>query len=221
MERQWESAPQEQIWENAPEVAQQRDTSLGGQAKKTLEDFGGAGMAAIDMAASMPGFVAAAGAAGMAARPKKLGGIDTGRGPTDTVGEVIQSAQEGNPLNMLPDNYLGLRKSEGYDVANKYMGAAFSGIGQGAGNIAALTADQFNLSDETKAKIGDWTDALVQGGMLAGGMKQGAGIRPGSLEFNKATSPVRPREAAPADSGRDLNYCPGLKRPVFNTVSVA
>src|SRR5258708_1341668 len=153
MERQWEDAPKQQVWEDAPEVAQQRDTSLGGQAKKTLEDFGGAGMAAIDMAASMPGFVAAAGAAGMAARPKELGGIDTGRGPTETVGEVMQSAQEGNPLNMLPDNYLGLRKSEGYEVANKYMGAVFSGIVQGAGNVAAFAADQLDLLDEQKAKI--------------------------------------------------------------------
>src|SRR5258706_9559892 len=188
-ERQWETAPQQQQWEDAPEASSQRDTSLGGQAKKTLEDFGGAGMAALDMAASMPGLVAAAGAAGMAARPKELGGIDTDRSPTETVGEVMQSAQEGNPLNMLPDNYLGLRKSEGYDVANKYMGAAFSGIGQGAGNIAAYAADKLDLPDETKAKIGDWTDAIVQAGMLVGGMKQGAGLKPGSLEFQRTTAP--------------------------------
>lgn len=209
--------PSAEKFKFADEPQEPKDTSLLGAAKQ----YGGAAMALTDMVASMPGLVASAGAAGAAALPKFMGGIETGRGPTETVGEVMQSAQEGNPLNMLPDNYLGLRKTEGYDVANKYMGAAFSGIGQGMGNIAAFAADKLDLPDETKAKIGDWTDAIVQAGMLAGGMKQGAGLKPGSLEFQKANAAIKPKYAPEADSGRDLNYVPGQKRPVVNTADVA
>lgn len=215
--------PSAEKFKFADEPQESKDTSLLGAVKQ----YGGAAQAAIDMAASMPGLAVAATAAGRGLVPKSLDkylpgeSFETGRGPTETVGEVMQSAQEGNPLNMLPDNYLGLRKTEGYDVANKYMGAAFSGIGQGMGNIAAYAADKLDLPDETKAKIGDWTDAIVQAGMLAGGMKQGAGLKPGSLEFQKANAAIKPKYAPEADSGRDLNYVPGQKRPVVNTADVA
>lgn len=200
-----EAAPEFKFRDAEPE----KDTSILGQAKKTAEDFGGGVMAAVDMAASMPGLVGAAGAAG--AR-----GLDTttGRSPTETVSEVMQSAQEGNPLNYLPDKYTALRGTTGYDVMNKTIGAGFSGIAQGAGNIAAYGADKLGVSPETIEKIGNWTDALVQAGMLAGGMKAGAGLKPGSLEFNKAVAPIAPKEAPFADSGRDLNYVPGQKRPL-------
>src|SRR6266853_6136092 len=125
MEYQFRSDTPEFKFRDEPS-APEKDTSLGGQAIKVAKDYGGAAMAAIDMAASLPGLVGAAGAAGRR-------GLDTstGRSPTDVVSEVMQSANEGNPLNMLPENYTALRNTTGYEATNQLMGSAFSGIGQG------------------------------------------------------------------------------------------
>ena len=196
----WDSAsdstPSGEISWDQPE----EDKSLVGQAKEFGRNLGGLGMAAADMAASIPGLVGAGTAALQeTATPYKnpwdtqyapLGQpINTGRSPTETVGEVMQSANEGNPLNYLPESYVALRNTEGYRVANKYAGLAFSMVGQGWGNIAAaITAAA--KGDEAASKVGDLVDAVTQTGLLVGGVLGAKGAKPGTLEFRKATEPT-------------------------------